>query len=605
MIEPYGIHLDAFELDDGWDVHHSDWQLRKTTFPHGLQPISDELQKLGTTLGIWYGPTGGYSFRMDRINWMQDHGYEVTGHGGNSMMCIAGTKYSALFRKRTTDMVKNDGVGYFKWDGIQFSCSDPAHGHPIGYYSRRAILDSMIAKCRAVRAVNPKVYLNITSGTWLSPWWMHYANQIWMQGGDYGFADIPSANQRDASMTYKDIVLYNDFHNQDNWFPIANLMTHGIIKGKLNEIGGTDDPLSKFTDDAMFYFGRGVTMYELYISPDLLNQGEWNALSKSLKWAENHFPVLENTTMTGGDPGRGEAYGYVHFKNTKGILAVRNPVIRQQHIRVKLDPGSGLDPDANSLVLERVYPTHWISPHLYAAGATVDIPLAGYESAVYEIYPLDSARKPLVADAVFNISIQEGSQYNINILQAGKQIRILNPAVVEHMEVEGARVAADGFTLHERDESPMLASKQLSFNANTFSCKVSFNPDDLLPRFIVLLHPDSTYHGMEFPGGTLYMDGQEVKSTIQHQKGVWSVYSFVVPDNKIKGSHVFRFELNKIHDSWKGSVDVWMTAQHKQPVLPVSITTKTKVVTDPMPPSPYEKDALQYDMQLGHGTLSL
>lgn len=61
MIEPYGIHLDAFVLDDGWDIHKSAWKLDPKTFPHGLKPISNALDKLGTTLGIWYGPTGGYS----------------------------------------------------------------------------------------------------------------------------------------------------------------------------------------------------------------------------------------------------------------------------------------------------------------------------------------------------------------------------------------------------------------------------------------------------------------------------------------------------------------------------------------------------------------
>ncbi len=314
MIDPYGIHLDAFVLDDGWDIHKSDWKLDPKTFPNGLKPISDALDQLGTVLGIWYGPTGGYSFRNDRINWMKEHGYEVVkGQNNREMLCIGGKKYSALFQKRTTDMVKNGGVGYFKWDGLQFSCSNPTHGHPVGEYSRRALLDSLIAKCKAVRRINPDVYLNITSGTWLSPWWMMYANQIWMQGGDYGFADVPSFSQRDASMTYKDLVLYNDFHNLDQWFPLSNLMTHGIIKGRLNEIGGKDDPLNKFTDDAMFYFGRGVTMYELYISPDLLDAGEWNALSKSLKWAEDRFPILNhNTFMIGGNPTKGETYGYTH-----------------------------------------------------------------------------------------------------------------------------------------------------------------------------------------------------------------------------------------------------------------------------------------------------
>lgn len=606
MIEPYGIHLDAFVLDDGWDVQHSDWQLRKTTFPNGLKPVSNALDKLGTTLGVWFGPTGGYSFRMDRINWMRDHGYEVTGNGESSMLCIAGTKYSALFQKRATDMVRNEGVGYFKWDGIQFSCSDPTHGHPIGYYSRRAILDSMIAKCNAVRAVNPNVFLNITSGTWLSPWWMSYGNQIWMQGGDYGFADIPSVNQRDASMTYKDMVLYDDFYKQDDWFPISNLMTHGIIKGTLNEIGGADDPLSKFTDDAMFYFGRGVTMYELYISPDLLNKGEWTALSKSLKWAENRFPVLVNTDMVGGDPGQGEAYGYVHCKDNKSIIAVRNPVIQQQSIHVKLDSKYGINPAANSLVLERVYPTRWISPGLYAAGATVDIPLAGYESAVYEVYPLDSARRPLVAGVTFNLKEEKDRQYDIDVLQSGSHVTLLNPGFVSGIKVNGASAKTDDLVLPEKNDTSILQSKELSFNGAEMDAQLNLDKNNLQPRFVIFLHPDSAYAGRSVPGGKLFVDGSEVKATLENQKGMWSAYSFVLTGNK-NGAHTFRFELdkNKDVDSWKGTADVWLIAQHKQQVQTISITTNEKIESAPMPPSPYQSDAIQKEIHLGSGGLNL
>lgn len=144
-----------------------------------LKPIADTLKKMGTNLGIWFGPTGGYSFRMKRVSWMKQHGYEVVGETrDNAMLCLAGKNYSQLFEKRVTDMVRNDGMAYFKWDGIQFSCSEPDHGHSTGIYSRRAVLESVIDKCKAVRTVNPDVYLNITSGTWLSPWWVKYANQI-------------------------------------------------------------------------------------------------------------------------------------------------------------------------------------------------------------------------------------------------------------------------------------------------------------------------------------------------------------------------------------------------------------------------------------------
>ncbi|TAN13494.1 MAG: hypothetical protein EPN37_13525 [Chitinophagaceae bacterium] len=604
MIEPYGIHLDAFVLDDGWDKHHSDWELRKSTFPHGLKPVSDELKTLSTTLGIWYGPTGGYSFRQDRIDWMHDHGYEVT---GNDMMCIAGQKYSALFKERTTRMVRQDGVGYFKWDGIQFSCSDPSHGHPTGYYSRRAILDSVFSDCEAVRAINPDVYLNITSGTWLSPWWLEHANQIWMQGFDYGFADIPSVNQRDASMTYKDIVLYNDFHNLDDWFPVSNLMTHGIIKGALNEIGGADDPLNKFTDDAMFYFGRGVTMYELYISPDLLNKGEWNALSKSLKWAENRFPVLDHTFMTGGNPAKGQAYGYVHYTGNKGIIAVRNPEIKKQDIQIKLSASEGMDWDVNSLVLERVYPTHWISPDLYSAGATIDLPLEGYESAIYEVYPLDSAKKPLLAGVTFEVKSAEGNHTEINVLKAGKEVKLLNPRFVNAVSMDGSNQPLNNLSISNRDNEKILDSKQLSLNGSAINSELDFSKDVITPRFVVFLHPDSAYQGKPFPEGKLVVDGREVKATRQEQNGVWSDYSFMLPEDKSAGKHTFQFIIspNSKVTNWSGKADVWLITQQRQDVQSVRITTKESIKRIPMPPSPFYNHAIKKVMELGNGNISL
>ncbi len=604
MIKPYGIHLDAFVLDDGWDIHKSDWKLDPKTFPNGLRTISDALAKMGTALGIWYGPTGGYSFRNDRINWMKDHGYGVVrGQSNRLMLCIGDKRYSKLFQKRTTDMVKNGGVGYFKWDGLQFSCSNPTHGHPIGEYSRRALLDSLIAKCKAVRAVNPDVYLNITSGTWLSPWWMMFANQIWMQGGDYGFADVPSYSQRDASMTYKDLVLYNDFYNLDQWFPLSNLMTHGIIKGRLNEIGGKDDPLSKFTDDAMFYFGRGVTMYELYISPDLLNAGEWNALSKSLKWAEDRFPVLNNNTyMIGGQPAAGDSYGYVHYKGNKGIIALRNPQMKEQNIDVKLAPAYGMDPEAHSLVLERVYPDHWISPNLYAAGATITLPLKGYESAIYEVYPLDSAHRPLLADVSFREIRAGGNNYQIDVLETGKEAGFLNPAAVASLKVDGQEIRQPLALDLRESETGDLGTHHLNFTGNSVTATVQFGDDVLQPRFIVFLHPDSAYQGKTFPEGELVIDGKAVKSTRQQQKGVWSVYSYMLK-GKASGSHTFSLELQQSDKvkQWEGHVEVWLIGQHKIEPVAVTVRTKNQVKAEPMPPSPYEKDAVGYQVKLGEG----
>src|SRR5699024_9877109 len=77
LTQKYGIKLDAFVLDDGWDTYKSNWKISKKRFPHGLHPLVEQLNKTNTDLGIWIGPIGGYSNRDVRVNWMKNHGYET------------------------------------------------------------------------------------------------------------------------------------------------------------------------------------------------------------------------------------------------------------------------------------------------------------------------------------------------------------------------------------------------------------------------------------------------------------------------------------------------------------------------------------------------
>ena len=604
MVDKYGISLDAFVLDDGWDTYESDWKMRPETFPNGVKPIVDALKPLGTTLGIWFGPTGGYSYRMKRINWMKEHGYETVGSTPNDeMMDIAGPKYSNLFEKRTTDLAK-EGVGYFKWDGIQFSSSEPGSGHAVGYLSRRAAMESMIEKCKAVRTINPHEYLNITSGTWLSPWWLQYANQIWMQGEDYGYADVPSVNERDAAITYKDFVLYDDFHNQDVWFPLSNMMTHGVIKGNLERLGGEDDPLEKFANDAVFYFGRGISMYEMYISPDLLNPQEWEVLSKSLAWAKDRFPVLNKTYMEGGDPTKGETYAYVHFKNDSGIIAARNPVMQKQSITFKLDPAKGMADSACSLVLERTYPTHWISPNLYAAGATITLPLQGYEAAIYEVYPLKEAKRPLLAGAEFEVDKSSDHDYGIHLLDKNGEVKFLNPTMISTVKIDNHETKVDQLNIGSISFEESLKNFKIDFDKGQIKTRVILNKEIVLARYIVFLKPDSLYNGKDFPAILMNIDGKKITPTVQQQKGSWATYSFPVIGS---GNHTFELKLNSNdkEKNWKGEANVWITTQQKQEGKQVDITTNETIKVPPMPPSPYAGGALMQNIFVGKGELNL
>ncbi len=544
----HGISIDAFVLDDGWDIYASDWKLRTKQFPNGMNAISRKLKEINSTLGLWFGPTGGYSFRMKRINWMKAHGYEVVGAHGNwqPMMCIAGKNYKKLLKKRVTDFVKNASVGYYKWDGIQFSCSEPNHGHPIGKYSRRAVMESVADICGSVRKLNPDIFLNITSGTWLSPWWIKYANTIWMQGGDYGYSDVPSISSRDRAITYRDITLYNDFKKYDLWFPISNLMTHGIIKGELQKLGGEKEPLDKFTDNAVLYFARGVAMYELYISPDILSDDEWNSLAQALQWGKSNFDILMNTEMIGGNPNKSAPYGYAHFKDEQGIVAVRNPKIEDDKISFVLSSDFGLDKNVKNLVMEKIYPVNIFSDKLFKSGDTVSVNLQGFETAIYKFYPIDKTDKPIITGVDFipkgkNSFLLAPTNKHITELNSGNSFRISNdegnitiPELVKTLK-----------TVKLSEKSTAKAKVE---DENHFVIYPQLNENTQYAEIAVLFTNSSDAVSHKLPEIRFSQFGKELKSKREIEKNKWewiirkiernikSVSVNISSDKKIKGN---------------------------------------------------------------------
>ncbi|MBN2356329.1 alpha-galactosidase, partial [candidate division KSB1 bacterium] len=596
MVEKHGIHLDAFVLDDGWDVYKSDWALRPEQFPNGLAPLTAALQKMGTHLGIWIGPTGGYSLRKWRIDWMRENGYELVGN----QLCVAGVKYKALLQKRVADFARKDGVNYFKWDGIQFSCSEPDHGHPIDIYSRRAVLQSMIDLCHTAREHNPEMFLNITSGTWLSPWWVQYANTIWMDGQDYGYADVPSISQRDGAITYRDFVLYEDFHIKDLWFPIANLMTHGIIKGKLQLLGSAEEPLDKFTDDVLLYFARGVAMYELYISPDILTEGEWDAISGCIAWARDRFPVLMQTEMIGGNPMQRRTYGYVHFKDDRGIIAARNPFIESAELTVPLSPAYGLNPTAKDLVLERIYPTRWISPRVYRTCDDIILPLEGYETAVYELYPLQSAAMPLLAGAHFEIVSEKGLEQRV-LYYGGGEVTLLNPASVRSLQAEGAGMPLKDFRLALDTAPPMVTDAMLMKldEGDSVRLVIPFTLAESCHEgmLAVLVSPeDKIEKGQIKLNGKL--DGQDAAVKTEYQEGRSQWYTMQVP----AGPHQAQVLIERTVKI-KGHIQVWMVAQQEHPGKQITLTAKSKIANRLLPPQPWPKGFIRRNVKLGEAAM--
>jgi len=587
MVEKHGIRLDAFVLDDGWDVYASDWELRRDQFPDGLKPIADELARTETRLGVWFGPIGGYSFRKERLGWMTAHGYEAVG----DQLCLAGKNYRALFGKRVMDFIRNDNVGYFKWDGIQFSCSQPDHGHAIDLYSRRAVMETVAGLSREARAADPGMFLNITSGTWLSPWWLRFADQIWMGGEDYGWSDVPSLSPRDAAITYRDSVLYDDFRVQDLWFPIANLMTHGIIKGRLQMLGGEDEPLEKFSDETVMYAARGVSMFELYVSPDLLNEGEWAAIAGSLRWARDRFGILRHTEMVGGDPRRGEAYGYVHADGGRAVVVARNPGIEPQVLKTGLGPVLGLDGGAERLVLERVYPTRFIDPRLRAAGEELAIALDGFETAVYELYPLSAATRPLPADVEFDARVNVDGSYTARCYSSAGEPDLLQPWAGEATTRAVVSPSTGGIG----------TARLLAGGRGELAYEVDVPAPAREPQLAVLLKPGAACAGQALPKVKASLDGRAIVPRLESQEGAWAWVSVPLP----AGRHRLAFRLERTPGKgWNGTAHAWLIGRVALPFIEVTWSGGTPALEPPMPPRPWPAGEFRRQVPIGEAAVS-
>jgi hypothetical protein len=401
-----------------------------------------------------------------------------------------------------------------------------------------------------------------------------------MQGSDYGYSDVPSISRRDGAITYRDYVLFEDYGKNDFWFPIANLMTHGIIKGNLQKLGGEAEPLDKFTDNAILYFARGVSMWELYVSPDLLTDGEWNALAKSIRWAKDRFEVLRSTEMIGGDPGESLAYGYVHFAGERGIIAARNPSIESQTLKVSLSPSLGVDPKASSLVVERVYPTRWISPKLYKAGSRLDIPLQGYETAVYEIYPVAEATEPLVAGVTFEATQESEGNYVIKFYDAGRGARLLNPGLVRAAKYDGKSIKPNKLSIPASHLPEPVSNTSVLLSPQKNKPEIDINFDLHKPAeeafLAVLLEP----------------------LKVEQQKGRWGWYTF----NVQPGKHTSRIMVAQKdqENKWAGKVSVWLVCSQRSEGMDISFDLAKKLgKIRPMPPRPWPSGELRKTVKLG------
>jgi len=402
----HGIELNSFVLDEGWDRYTPYWEIDTRNFPGGFAKLAKALDDIGSSLGLWLGPIGGYGEGLRlRGEAGRKAGLEVSRKG---YLDHAGPKYRRILTGRLIDYIRKYNVNYYKFDGMLFGYSGTDHGYLPGVYSREVQTASLIALLDTLHAVRPGIFTNITTSSWLSPWWLAHTDCVYMGGSDYGWLrSLPSISKRDLAISYRDKVCYDNFRDLRHQFPTNSIMTVGVIKGVYQYLGDPRETLDKWTNNLVMHFSRGLAMWELYISPQILEEEEWETLRAAVRWAvSNKDVLLANTTMVGGDPAEREPYGYFHFNDQKMILTLRNPYIRPATFRMPLDYGHGwLEPNDEVYLPLTVYPYRAVEQDRWLSyGKTIEVRLSGYQTKVIELLRRESVNFPVVRNVGFDFA---------------------------------------------------------------------------------------------------------------------------------------------------------------------------------------------------------
>ena len=383
--------LDSYVVDDGWNNYNNGrivdagrsgttfnetgfWEFNNK-FPKGLTPSSQLVQNFGSNFGVWVGPRGGYNFYTDLANIVTKSG---KGSKAGGSVDVADRTYVKNFQEMAIKWQKNYGVNYWKWDGFadwdQFGAfakgqdvvgrkNNHMYGGVDGMYHVTDLWEAWIDLFEAVRASEKadginKLWISLTCYINPSPWYLQWANSIWIQcGADRGeVSNNVLNNKMDNMLTYRDACYYEFFEHHKFQLPLENLYNHDPIYGT-EGTGITKNSMNaeEFKNYMFMQGTRGTAFWELYYSDSIFDEEKYLINADFLEWEEANFDILRNNTMIGGHPSdevrlQGGAsrtsqntYGFAGFnaEGTEGIISMRNPSNAKKTITFTVDQAMG------------------------------------------------------------------------------------------------------------------------------------------------------------------------------------------------------------------------------------------------------------------------
>jgi len=424
--------IDVVLMDSGWTDPQSIMGISRQR-PKRLELMAGLVkQRLGAELGL-HVITSGVKRMVDK-DWLAGQGYDMIYHKDKQQgaYCFADPRVLAEFRDNLVRYVGEYRIASYKFDWGHFECGQSGHrGHlPGTQYGFEAGAENFIRVQRALRKANPDIFLFNTG--WYSPWWLWTYDACFSAGADYNFGLVgpPSFSTASLLCTWRDATIRGNLVQWSPFFPLNSLMTVDPISYWWHDWDTrAESPLRPLTDYYVTACLRGTQMTEIYNNIAAWDDAQADAVVAVLKWMKAHDDViLASTRYFGGDPLRGQPYGYAHFSGeNRGIILIRNPHIRPQTITIPLDETTGMWPGKKQYVVRTVYPFTIVRAETVRYGSKCPQRLHGHEARVLEIWPLDALPEPMPIGCRYQVAARRPQRTTFRLGAIPEKLELFSP----------------------------------------------------------------------------------------------------------------------------------------------------------------------------------
>ena len=366
LVKKRGVPMQSYLVDDGWDVPNQGlWIENPKRFPQGFAGTQKKFSALNTHLGIWISPLGGYGGDKERTGHAQKMGLIPAG----AKLDLSYPKYHEWFEKRCLELMRTGGVNSFKWD----RAGDGVSPHFM----------ALLEIAHHLHQENPAVFINVTVGTWPSPFWLNHVDTTWRNGtADVGWSG--KGDDREKWLTFRDGSCWQKFVQASPLYPLNSVMHHGIVHGRAFQGDKVGKSGNNLKNEIRSYFANGASLQELYLTPSMMTDTAWDQLAEAAKWAHAHAEVLRDAHWVGGNPSKLEPYGYAAWNSREATLMVRNP--DDQSRTLELESTEVFDLPAKhtgSVTLKSPYADQRVKTLTIPAGQKITVTLEPFEVLVF------------------------------------------------------------------------------------------------------------------------------------------------------------------------------------------------------------------------------